>query len=1475
MRNGSASPSEVRTRSGEMRELPRPIVDALRQVIRRLRRIILLRGVAALAAVTIGSILVVMAIDASVVIFSQVSRWLLTLTIFGAAIAVAVWFLARPLAKTLTLAGIARAIEEHHPELQERLSSAVELLTSHDLPEMRGSEVLIAALAREAVQDARTVRPRREVSFRPARPYVLAAAAVFAVLGGLFVIWPKQTSHLLARAVAPYLNLPNVSAWELEIEPGGKLVGEGQTVEVKVRTANRAVTRASIQRVEADGKEKTDRMTPLSDEDGKHRFVFNVPPAQKSYRYRIYAGDALSEFFTITVEPLPVVKRLEVQYDYPAYTGLKPRVDPESSGALRAVVGTTIALTAVTNKPVASAAFEVDGRSLPVGPPTLAPAKEGGTAVTFRVPLQEPFKARWSIQMTDAHGFSGSTPDYTIEALPDVPPTVKVIRPDEKKIRLKPSDRLPIHYAMSDDFGLAEGQILLEVDGRRRPPLAVSLEAGTAAEAKSLAGDTLLALGALDLRGAKQVSFRLRAVDNRPERPQEGVSERYTIELDWSAESYARQVELAHEKQIRDALEKVLQELKTAKKDTAWLKERLPKIEALDQDANRKTDRAVQHLGVAHAGVRAVREMVVGGPFENLGPKLQEVDETHINQAELNLGLVKLSEVRAERDKASETADARVDRAIQLVEEMLKEFERMAEAVRLAQQLADLANREDQLAAERAAMDQQAQDKAAQDQWQNAQADVRNDLGQMLKEMPGAVRSQLSQDAQVARSMAQEAARLQKEQQALAQETERVGQLDRVDDALKQLAEEENRLAQEAASSPATSTQAEPMKGAAENILSNQLPNAVQAQRGAEKGLAQEAKDLRQEQAAAQSLADQARNLANQAQQLANQAQQAQQQTAGAQNPEQAAQGQRQMADVAKAEQVLAREEAKLAQQAQAQGAPEAAQAAFQQHDAAGAMEKAAGQMQQAAKASAQPPQGGQQGQSPAAQQAPKGAQAAQQAAQAAQELANALNQAAQQAAQAAQQGAPQADQLAQRQADLRRRTEELMNQRNQIGAPLQQAQMSRIQAEQAQVAREAAQLSQQVASAAPPSSPLAAEAAIDAQTASQQANASRMAEAAQNAGEAGQELGQLAQNLSGQAAQMAAGQPESGQGQPESGQGQPESGQGQPESGQGRPESGQGQPESGQGQPESGQGQPESGQGQPESGQSAQRMAALAGQAVDLAQRQQALAAEMAALAERQPAQVAQAAQQGLAAQTQDLRQAVGQLAQQASQLAPQSGAPQQAQEAANHLGQASQAQAQAESALGSPSPANALGPEQQAASELGQAASALAQMGQALAQAAGQAPSASPETMGPSQAMAEAYGAASEATQSPSAANAAAAAEAMRAAAGQAAAMAQGRGAEPGHMGMAQGQMPGQQPSQTANSQKGIGMVAVDETEAKLKEMGITLADWARLPGELRDQVLQAADAGAPEEYRNLIKRYFQAIAKRGSQNPAEGGK
>ena len=49
-------------------------------------------------------------------------------------------------------------------------------------------------------------------------------------------------------------------------------------------------------------------------------------------------------------------------------------------------------------------------------------------------------------------------------------------------------------------------------------------------------------------------------------------------------------------------------------------------------------------------------------------------------------------------------------------------------------------------------------------------------------------------------------------------------------------------------------------------------------------------------------------------------------------------------------------------------------------------------------------------------------------------------------------------------------------------------------------------------------------------------------------------------------------------------------------------------------------------------------------------------------------------------------------------------------------------------------------------------------------------------------------------------------------------------------------------------------------------LQQLGIESVDWARLPSELRSEILQAARQSGPKEYRELIKRYFRQVAKRG---------
>jgi len=60
------------------------------------------------------------------------------------------------------------------------------------------------------------------------------------------------------------------------------------------------------------------------------------------------------------------------------------------------------------------------------------------------------------------------------------------------------------------------------------------------------------------------------------------------------------------------------------------------------------------------------------------------------------------------------------------------------------------------------------------------------------------------------------------------------------------------------------------------------------------------------------------------------------------------------------------------------------------------------------------------------------------------------------------------------------------------------------------------------------------------------------------------------------------------------------------------------------------------------------------------------------------------------------------------------------------------------------------------------------------------------------------------------------------------------------------------------------GVGAMATDLRAAQLENLGLTPGDWARLPGKLRGEILQAAREDVPASYRPYVKRYFRAMAK-----------
>ena len=141
------------------KNIPPQIAAKLNESVGRVRRILLVRGTCATLAVFVASVLSIMAIDAMVTIYVSWVRWLLWACCVAASAAVAWFALIKPLRRKFTAAEIAALIERNHPELEERLSTVVELAQAGDLS---SSSRLMEEITKDAVKDVQTVSPKKE-----------------------------------------------------------------------------------------------------------------------------------------------------------------------------------------------------------------------------------------------------------------------------------------------------------------------------------------------------------------------------------------------------------------------------------------------------------------------------------------------------------------------------------------------------------------------------------------------------------------------------------------------------------------------------------------------------------------------------------------------------------------------------------------------------------------------------------------------------------------------------------------------------------------------------------------------------------------------------------------------------------------------------------------------------------------------------------------------------------------------------------------------------------------------------------------------------------------------------------------------------------------------------------------------------------------------------------------------------------------
>ena len=743
--------------------LPREISRKLRGAAARIRRILFLRGLFAVLATALIAILASMAVDYMVTFTGHTVRWILWALGVGAVALVARQTLVKPLAQKFTPARLAALLERNHPELQERLSTVVELLS---MPEAvgEGSELLLDVVKSAAESDVRGLSPSREFSIRTVKPRFFLTAAAVLVLTVLFLVWPDDVGRLFARAVVPAAEIDNVWADNLRVSPGrDEFVLEGEPYAIHLAVVGGFPGKAYVRCKPLDGssRETSERMaeSAATEEDGTgvRHYSHTVAAVDRSFSYYVVCGSAVTRAYDVVALPVPSFSDPSVTLHFPAYTGAAPKTLGEGELDVSAVAGTRVSLRLVPNgtsaRPVHAQLALADER-------VLAAEETDGSPVSWEFPVSSAVAGSWEIRLFDENGFTNAPVVHSLSVLQDEAPSISFLSPTNLLFTLPAHGTVPVSYELKDDFGVSAPMLQAKVDSgpwRDLKPLPAE-PSGTVAPVRSGAAEIRLA----DLPDPPKagVQFRLRARDNLPpslDGPHEAFSPVIAVRLDGAARTLgAKRLQHAGEraKAKADNIEKDLQDAMEKTREA-----RREQLANQSEKAAEKLAEAKEAIAKAEEKAREMMRETKNGDLAALAKDAKDLLEETLKPA---------------REKADEAIAAKPEKRVEEIDKLLEKLDGAADAakdlqekrkalekeLKAAQELAELADKQKMLANELGKKMTDEEKKA----WDEKQQALLDELKKKQEEMSA---DPLAAQRELAEDLAKRYAALARKQQAL------------------------------------------------------------------------------------------------------------------------------------------------------------------------------------------------------------------------------------------------------------------------------------------------------------------------------------------------------------------------------------------------------------------------------------------------------------------------------------------------------------------------------------------------------------------------------------------------------------------------------------------------------------------------------------------------------------------------------------
>ena len=468
--------------------LPVDLSVALERVRRRWRRTATMKA-AARALVAMALALATAAVVERVFALSDAAA----LALAGAAV-VAVAVIAILFGRTLTRRPsdrqVARFLEERHPACGDAVVTAVDVAARGRATDGFAPLVIAAAVRTLSTLDLDAAVDPSQSRRTNRRGLAGAVACLLALI---------CAAPLLDRAFDVAFVRLFPSSLTLAVVPGDLRVAVGRPATIVATVSGRVRALAHVQAsitLDASGTTVT---VPMERAGAGYRFT--LPAVDRSFHYIVSAGPAVSRAYAVTALHPPRVARIDLQYDFPSFTGLPPRLD-QDSGDVYAPAGTRVRVIVHADHSVREGRLEFS-QGNPAAPLTRVDARTMAASLTLGG------DGAYRVGLVDADGLASDSVEYFLRVMDDRPPEIHILRPGNDE-GITPLQEVPIEARADDDYGIARMDLVYAVAGGAERIVPLTSLSGSE---RARVGSHLLAAEDLKVKPGDVISYYARAWD--------------------------------------------------------------------------------------------------------------------------------------------------------------------------------------------------------------------------------------------------------------------------------------------------------------------------------------------------------------------------------------------------------------------------------------------------------------------------------------------------------------------------------------------------------------------------------------------------------------------------------------------------------------------------------------------------------------------------------------------------------------------------------------------------------------------------------------------------------------------------------------------------------------------------------------------------------------------------------------------------